>query len=105
MYTSYEIRVETNNPNYILGVTSVRRRYSDFLALSVDIAKDRDNPMTTIPPLPEKRYANRFNDDVIEQRRLGLQEFLRKLSTHPFMQKKKSVKQFMQDPNWTPENI
>ena len=39
-----------------------------------------------IPPLPGKVFTNRFSDDVIENRREGLQRFLQIVVGHPLLQ-------------------
>lgn len=40
----------------------------------------------TIPPLPGKVFTNRFSDDVIENRRAGLEKFLKIVVGHPLLQ-------------------
>lgn len=39
-----------------------------------------------IPPLPGKVFSNRFQDDVIESRRSGLERFLQIVAGHPLLQ-------------------
>lgn len=62
----------------------MRRRYSDFEAFR-DIL-ERESTRVNIPPLPGKVFTNRFTDDVIEQRREGLQRFLEIVAGHPLLQ-------------------
>jgi sorting nexin-3/12 len=83
-YTTYEIVMRTNIPAFKLKASSVRRRYSDFEAFR-DIL-ERESARVTIPPLPGKIFTNRFNDDVIEHRREGLQRFLQIVVGHPLLQ-------------------
>lgn len=40
----------------------------------------------SIPPLPGKVYLNRFDDAVIEERRRGLERFLKIVVGHPLLQ-------------------
>jgi len=40
----------------------------------------------TIPPLPGKVYFNKFDDAVIEERRKGLERFLKIVVGHPLLQ-------------------
>jgi sorting nexin-3/12 len=57
-----------------LKQSAVRRRYSDFEWFR-DVL-ERESTRVNIPPLPGKVFTNRFADDVIEQRREGLERFL-----------------------------
>ena len=84
MYTDYEIICRTNIPAFKLKHSTVRRRYSDFEYFR-DIL-ERESARVTIPPLPGKVFTNRFNDDVIEHRREGLQRFLQIVVGHPLLQ-------------------
>ncbi|TVY33472.1 Sorting nexin, partial [Lachnellula occidentalis] len=99
MYTDYEILCRTNIPAFKLRHSSVRRRYSDFEYFR-DIL-ERESARVTIPPLPGKVFTNRFSDDVIEHRRVGLQRFLQIVVGHPLLQTgSKVLAGFVQDPNW-----
>lgn len=62
----------------------MRRRYSDFEYFR-DIL-ERESARVTIPPLPGKVYFNKFDDGVIEERRKGLERFLRIVVGHPLLQ-------------------
>ena len=84
MYTSYEIVCRTNIPAFKLKHSVVRRRYSDFEYFR-DIL-ERESSRVNIPPLPGKIFTNRFNDDVIEHRREGLQRFMQIVVGHPLLQ-------------------
>ncbi|KAH0362522.1 Phox-like protein, partial [Aureobasidium melanogenum] len=83
-YTTYEIRLSTNIPSFKLRNSSVRRRYSDFEYFR-DIL-ERESARVTIPPLPGKVYFNKFDDAVIEERRKGLERFLKIVVGHPLLQ-------------------
>src|SRR3954468_6415204 len=84
MYTDYEIVCRTNIPAFKLRQSTVRRRYSDFEWFR-DIL-ERESARVTIPPLPGKVFTNRFSDDVIEGRRVGLEKFLKIVVGHPLLQ-------------------
>lgn len=84
MYTDYEILCRTNIPAFKLRQSSVRRRYSDFEYFR-DIL-ERESARVTIPPLPGKVFTNRFSDDVIENRRAGLEKFIKIVVGHPLLQ-------------------
>lgn len=62
----------------------MRRRYSDF-----EVFRDlleRESARVSIPTLPGKVYLNRFDDSVIEERRRGLERFLKIVVGHPLLQ-------------------
>jgi sorting nexin-3/12 len=98
-YTTYLIKLSTNIPAFKLRRSEVRRRYSDF-----EVFRDlleRESVRVSIPPLPGKVYLNRFDDGVIEERRRGLERFLRIVVGHPLLQTGSRVLGgFVQDPNW-----
>ncbi|KAK3658337.1 Sorting nexin-3 [Elasticomyces elasticus] len=98
-YTTYLIRLSTNIPAFKLRRSEVRRRYSDF-----EVFRDlleRESARVSIPPLPGKVYMNRFDDAVIEERRKGLERFLKIVVGHPLLQTGSRVLGgFVQDPGW-----
>ncbi|KAJ3332233.1 Sorting nexin-3 [Blyttiomyces sp. JEL0837] len=73
-FVDYEIVCRTNIPAFKLKQSVVRRRYSDFEWFRD--ALERESTRVNIPPLPGKVFTNRFSDEVIEQRRAGLERFL-----------------------------
>ncbi|GAA6020493.1 hypothetical protein JCM10207_000021 [Rhodosporidiobolus poonsookiae] len=102
-YTDYEIICRTNIPAFRVRYSSVRRRYSDFEAFR-DIL-ERESQRVNIPPLPGKVFQHRFSDEVIEQRREGLERFLQIVAGHPLLQTgSKVLCAFLQDPSWNPAN-
>ncbi|GEM11773.1 sorting nexin-3 [Rhodotorula toruloides] len=104
MFTDYEIICRTNIPAFRVRYSSVRRRYSDFEAFR-DIL-ERESQRVNIPPLPGKVFSgSRFSDEVIEQRREGLERFLQIVAGHPLLQTgSKVLCAFLQDPSWNPAN-
>ena len=60
---------------------TVMRRFSHFVMLHTALA--RRLPGIALPPLPEKQYAGRFNDDFVEARRGDLERYLNKIVRHP----------------------
>ncbi|KAI0045016.1 hypothetical protein FA95DRAFT_1561581 [Auriscalpium vulgare] len=60
---------------------TVHRRFSHFVVLHT--ALTRRLPGIALPPLPEKQYAGRFNDDFVEARRGDLERYLAKIVRHP----------------------
>ncbi|ODQ68150.1 putative sorting nexin Snx3 [Nadsonia fulvescens var. elongata DSM 6958] len=99
MFTDYEIICRTNIPTFKLKQSSVRRRYSDFEAFKEIL--ERESTRVTIPSLPGKVFANRFTDEVIENRRKGIEKFLQIVAGHPLLQTgSKVLCGFVQDPSW-----
>ncbi|KAI9091903.1 Phox homologous domain-containing protein [Phlyctochytrium arcticum] len=99
-YVDYEIVCSTNIPAFKLKDSSVRRRFSDFEWFR-DIL-ERESTRVNIPPLPPKKFFNaRFSDEIIEQRRQGLERFLQIVAGHPLLQTgSKILGPFIQDPNF-----
>jgi sorting nexin-9/18/33 len=60
---------------------TVHRRFSHFVVLHT--ALTRRLPGIALPPLPEKQYAGRFNDDFVEARRCDLERYLAMIARHP----------------------
>lgn len=75
-YTSF--RVNYGNESAVL------RRYSDFLWLYERLHNDR--PGSIVPALPEKQPVGRFNAIFIEDRRIQLETFVRRVAVHPELQ-------------------
>lgn len=92
-YTSYrvDVRPPSNSPdgrtqdvmiaNAGTGYSSVLRRYSDFLWLYERLHIERAGAV--VPPIPEKQPVGRFNAAFVEDRRVNLERFLRRVAVHP----------------------
>ncbi|KAJ2256909.1 Sorting nexin-3 [Coemansia sp. RSA 454] len=96
------LEIETNIPMFKLRQSSVRRRYSEFEWFRDRL--ERETSRVTIPPLPGKVFTNRFDDQVIEDRREGLERFLQIVAGHPLLQTgSKVLVAFIQDPAFSKE--
>eukprot|EP00128_Syssomonas_multiformis_P005956 Colp12_sorted_trinity150504_noHs@4223 len=103
-YTDYKITMKTNLPIFKLKEASVRRRYSDFEWLKAELERDSK---ILVPPLPSKAITRAlnpfrkddgiFDDDFIEERRRGLEQFVNKISGHPLAQNEKALHMFLQE--------
>ena len=90
-YISYRVQVQPGGPeNAIAGAggrsnyghhTSVLRRYTDFRWLQSQLR--REKPGAVVPPLPEKHAVKRLDPEFVEDRRAGLERFLRRCCVHP----------------------
>ncbi len=87
-YTMYSVtslfdsteETEYSRPASPVRIT-VHRRFSHFVVLHT--ALTRRLPGIALPPLPEKQYAGRFNDDFVEARRGDLDRYLNRVVRHP----------------------
>ncbi|KAI8972878.1 PX-domain-containing protein [Trametes punicea] len=71
---------DSDRPPSPMRIT-VQRRFSHFVALHT--ALSRLLPGIALPPLPEKQYAGRFNDDFVEARRGDLERYINRVARHP----------------------
>jgi sorting nexin-1/2 len=90
-YTSY--RVDVRPPSATPGevpqdvhlmnntYSAVLRRYSDFLWLYERLHHERAGAI--VPPVPDKQPVGRFSPAFVEDRRVQLERFLRRVATHP----------------------
>ncbi|TGZ75231.1 hypothetical protein CRM22_000496 [Opisthorchis felineus] len=85
-FVLFRIITETRKPEYPGGHFEVERRYSDFEWLHSRLTQL--HPSLFIPPLPGKMLTtalDRFSDNFLRPRALGLQLFLARLSRHPIL--------------------
>ncbi|XP_029515647.1 sorting nexin-12-like isoform X1 [Oncorhynchus nerka] len=94
---------ETNLPIFKLKDSVVRRRYSDFEWLKNELERDSK---IVVPPLPGKALKRQlpfrgdegiFEDSFIEERRVGLEQFINRLAGHPLAQNERCLHMFLQD--------
>eukprot|EP00124_Ichthyophonus_hoferi_P004868 Ihof_evm4s597 gene=Ihof_evmTU4s597 len=105
-YTDYEVAMSTNIPIFNQKTFSCRRRFSDFEWLKLELERDG---RIVVPNLPTKAITKQlsfwakndgiFDEDFIEKRRLGLEEFINKISGHPLAQSEKALHMFLQENN------
>ena len=88
------INDQTTSPMFSKSSFSVLRRYSDFLWLYETLSNN--NPGVVVPPVPEKHSFGRFDTGFVERRRGALEQCLRKVATHPVLQKDQDFKFFLE---------
>mmetsp|Transcript_3592 Transcript_3592/g.4662 ORF Transcript_3592/g.4662 Transcript_3592/m.4662 type:complete len:467 (+) Transcript_3592:111-1511(+) len=93
-YINYNVKTNTDRPEFEYGNFSVVRRYSDFTWLYE--ALETEFPGSIIPPLPEKNLADRFNEAFIEARRLALEKFLARVAAHNELSTSSNFSAFLQ---------
>ena len=75
MFTDYEIICRTNLPSFHKRVSKGRRRYSDFEFFRKCLIKEISILL-----------SNRFSNEVIEERRQGLNTWMQSVAGHPLLQ-------------------
>ncbi|KAI9063885.1 Vps5-domain-containing protein, partial [Trametes sanguinea] len=93
-YTMYTVHTKTTSPMYKKSTFSVLRRYSDFLWLYETLSMN--NPGVVVPPVPEKAPFGRFDNEFVQQRRLGLEKCIQKIANHPVLQKDPDLRLFLE---------
>ena len=81
----------------------VSRRYKHFDWLHERLS-GKFGAIIAIPPLPEKQVTGRFEDDLIEHRRIELQSFVDRICRHPVLANSEVWKHFLiqtDDKKWT----
>ncbi|KAJ1135510.1 hypothetical protein NDU88_001949 [Pleurodeles waltl] len=74
-YVDYKIFLHTNSKAFTAKTSCVRRRYREFVWLRKQLQKNAG--LVPVPPLPGKgTFFMGNNEDFIEKRRQGLQQFL-----------------------------
>ncbi|XP_034033970.1 sorting nexin-12 isoform X2 [Thalassophryne amazonica] len=114
-YTTYAVRMRTNLPIFKLKDSRVRRRYSDFEWLKNELERESK---IVVPPLPGKALKRQlpfrgddglFDESFIEERRVGLEQFINKIAGHPLAQNERCLHMFLQeesiDRNYIPGKV
>ncbi|KAL1765281.1 sorting nexin-3, partial [Sigmodon hispidus] len=78
-----EIRVKTNLPIFKLQESTVRRRYSDFEWLRSELERESKVVRFCGSFLSGEMI---FDDNFIEERKQGLEQFINKVAGHPLTQ-------------------
>jgi sorting nexin-4 len=94
---------QTTFPSFQKELTTVRRRFTDFVFLYKQLS--RDFPASAVPPIPEKQRmeyvrGDRFGHDFTARRAHSLQRFLVRLSLHPTLRRAPILHSFLESPDW-----
>ncbi|KAL2488604.1 Sorting nexin 2B [Forsythia ovata] len=95
-YVTYLITTNTNIPDYEGSRFSVRRRFKDVVTLSDRL--NESNRGLFIPPRPDKSIVESQvmqKQEFVEQRRVALEKYLRKLTEHPMIKKSDELRVFL----------
>lgn len=114
MYTVYLIEtrsVDSQNEGQSFAPDSLWRRYSEFELLRNYFLVTY--PYIIVPPLPEKRAefvwhklsADNMDPDFVERRRIGLENFLLRVASHPLLSRDKIFCLFLTQENGWKEAV
>ncbi len=96
-YASYPVTSSTTSPAFRAETSSVSRRFSDFTRLRK--ALRTAHPGVIVYPLPEKTVTTSpFHPEFLEQRRIGLDTFVRAVAAHPTLRRSEHLRAFLEDP-------
>ncbi|PRQ34670.1 putative sorting nexin-5/6/32 [Rosa chinensis] len=96
-YVTYLITTRTNIPEFGGSEFGVRRRFRDIVTLSDRLAEAYRGFF--IPPRPDKNVVESQvmqKQEFVEQRRVALEKYLRRLAAHPVIKKSDELKVFLQ---------
>ncbi|CAH8280111.1 unnamed protein product [Arabidopsis lyrata] len=97
-YITYQITTRTNLPDFGgPSEFSVRRRFRDVVTLADRLAESYRG--FCIPPRPDKSVVESQvmqKQEFVEQRRVALEKYLRRLSAHPVIRNSDELKVFLQ---------
>lgn len=99
-YVSYEVNTTTRLSTFSAREMKVKRRFQDFVWLHDVLYKEFKTVF--IPPVPEKNrteYLDRFGTEFIEKRRVALQRFMDRITTHPVLKHSETLKVFLEAKN------
>ncbi|KAL6532601.1 Sorting nexin 2B [Orobanche hederae] len=95
-YITYLITTKTNIMNYGGSSVSVRRRFKDVVTLSDRLNENYRGVF--IPTRPDKSIVESQvmqKQDFVEQRRVELEKYLRRLAKHPVIKKSDELRVFL----------
>ena len=96
-YVTYLITTRTNISDFGGSEFAVRRRFRDVVTLSDRLAESYRGLF--IPPRPDKSVVESQvmqKQEFVEQRRVALEKYLRRLAAHPVIRKSDELRVFLQ---------
>lgn len=94
---------QTNFPSFEKPLTTVRRRFTDFVFLYKSLF--REYPACAVPPLPDKHKmeyvrGDRFSPEFMHRRANSLARFLTRLALHPVLRRSGLLIVFLESSDW-----
>ncbi|CAO2840024.1 unnamed protein product [Amaranthus hypochondriacus] len=102
-YVTYLISTKTNMLSFGGSEFSVRRRFRDVVTLADRLSESYRGFF--IPPRPDKSVVESqvmHKQEFVEQRRVALEKYLRKLADHPVIRTSDELRVFLQVPGKLP---
>ncbi|GAB4860257.1 Sorting nexin 2B [Ancistrocladus abbreviatus] len=102
-YVTYLITTRTNMRGFGGSEFSVRRRFKDVVTLADRLGESYRGFF--IPPRPDKSVVESqvmHKQEFVEQRRVALEKYLRRLAGHPVIRKSNELRLFLQVPGKLP---
>jgi len=97
-FVSYKVTCQTNLRQYQSPNISVNRRFNHFVWLHAQLSEQY--PCYFIPALPDKQGItstfNKFSEEFVEARRMGLQQYLHRVALHPVLAQSKPLQVFFE---------
>eukprot|EP00347_Sterkiella_histriomuscorum_P012397 403368732 len=82
-FTQYQLETRSKLPSYDpTRVYIVQRRFNDFEWMHQKLSEDKSYKGLMIPPLPEKKFVGKLDNNFIEKRKEELESYLRVITTH-----------------------
>ncbi|KAL5606405.1 hypothetical protein BROUX41_002822 [Berkeleyomyces rouxiae] len=102
-FVSYLITTTSDFPSFQKPVSSVRRRFTDFVYLYKALVKEF--VACAVPPIPDKQRmeyvrGDRFGPEFTNRRAKSLQRFLTRISMHPHLRRAQILHTFLESPDW-----
>lgn len=95
-YVTYMVTTKTNVPEFGGSEFSVRRRFRDIVTLADRLSESYRGFF--IPPRPDKNVVESQvmqKQEFVDQRRVALEKYLRRLAAHPVIKKSDELKVFL----------
>lgn len=96
-YVTYMITTKTNIPDFNGSEFNVRRRFKDVVTLADRLSESYRGFF--IPPRPDKNVVESQvmqKQEFVDQRRVALEKYLRRLAGHPVIKKSDELRVFLQ---------
>ncbi|KAI8054541.1 Vps5 C terminal like-domain-containing protein [Syncephalis plumigaleata] len=97
----YKVRTKTNSRAFRYPDVTVERRYNDFVWLYNRLVVT--NPGIIVPPIPEKNAFGRFQNEFVENRRVALENCLRRMTAHPLLYGDPELRRFLESETFSVE--
>ncbi|KKA28827.1 hypothetical protein TD95_000303 [Thielaviopsis punctulata] len=102
-FVSYLITTHSDFPTFQKPVSSVRRRFTDFVYLYKALVKEY--MACAVPPIPDKQRieyvrGDRFGSEFTGRRAKSLERFLSRITMHPHLRRARILTSFLESQDW-----